>query len=261
MGEIVENVESNPKRKFTIILISMALLFIAFMFALWIWGSAGIAKVFTGFFIFLIVLAVIGLVFLLIIKLLFPPKPNMLSVLKRRLTEGATMRAPERDVKVYLRGDSKDYERRFIGMLKGISETIIPPEVTEIKKDGKSIITTTGKAQRFLFLVVKNGVFQQGKIIGVLRDHLTNPSMDEIYINDNTLTPPFGGVYFPSMYSENSTLTDIPVSNYVKRYILEGFLKDLKVIVDDAVQSNPQHQKNLEQKGVFERIGEAGENE
>jgi hypothetical protein len=45
----------------------------------------------------------------------------------------------------------------------------------------------------------------------------------------------------------------------VKKYTFETFLSEFKVIIDDAIMSSPQHQKNLENRGLLERVGEIGE--
>ena len=253
MGEIAENVESNPKRKMTVVIIVSVLVVIAMMVSVWVWGSRGLAKVLIGFLIFMIIISVIFLIVFLVVKLLYAPKINMLAVVQNRLKQGAELRKPDGKVKVFLQGDNKDYEKKFIGMLNGITESVIPPVMDEKTKK------VAEKSKRILFLMVKSGTFSKEKIIGVLRDDLSNPSMDEVYIKDTTLSPPFGGVLFPRKYAGSERITEVPIGDYVKRYTLEALLKDFKLIIDDAIQANPEHQKSLEQKGVLERIGEAGE--
>jgi len=261
-GEISENVNSNPKRKFTVWIIVITLFFVALIAAIWIWGRAGIAKTLTGFLIFLVIMSVIGLIVLLIIKLLFPPKVNMLAVVNKRIQQASEMRAPDVTTRVYLSGDNTDFERKYIGDLKGISDGVIPGSSETIinKKTGERTIKELDVARRILFLVVKKGAFSPKRIIGVMREDLTNPSMNELYIKDTMLGLPFGNVFYPKRYSGIPGITMAPMGQMVKTYTLEGMLKDFKVIIDDAIQSNPAHQKSLEQKGVMERIGEAGEN-
>ena len=263
-GQISENVNANPKRKFMIIILGVSLFFIALLIALWKWGSQGIAKVLMGMMVIIIIFSIIGIIFVLIVKLIFPPKPNMIAIVNKRIVQSAEMREPDVLTKVFLRGDDKDYEKKYLGELKGISEGIIPPRyVKEQKgkaKDGTPIFVQSlaEPMKRILFLVVKKSVFNK-KIIGVLRDDITNPSMNEVYIQDTALGLPFGNIFFPRKYSGNSNITMMPLGEMVKNYTLEGLLRDFKVIIDDAIQSNPSHQKNLEQKGVMERIGEVGE--
>jgi hypothetical protein len=96
-------------------------------------------------------------------------------------------------------------------------------------------------------------------IIGVLRSDVTDLGMDEVYIRDTTFGPPFGGIYYPASYDKMVDLIEVNTYDMVKKYTFETFLSEFKVIIDDAIMSSPQHQKNLENRGLLERVGEIGE--
>ena len=268
MGEIQENLNANPHRKTTVIVLVVLILVIGLLVSMWRYGSKGIFYVVSGFMTFIIVVGFIGLIVLLVIKLLFKPKVNMLHVVGQRIKEGAGMREPNSPVKVYLQGDNKDYERKMLGLLKGISETVIPPRFMKapenykgtegVEVNGELMLPLT-KPKKLLFLLIKPKPFSAVKTIGVLRDDISNPSMDEVYIHDTTLSPPFGGIMYPAKYDGRIDIVELKVADYVQKYTLEDFLKDYKVIIDDAIQSSPMHQKDLEKKGMMERVGEIGE--
>lgn len=271
MGEIQENLNANPHRKTTVVALVIVILVIGMVWVLWKFGSRGIAVTVSAFLGFLLFVAFIGLIVFLVIKLLFKPKVNMIHVVGQRIKEGAGMREPPNDIKVYLQGDNKDYERKMLGLLKGISESVIPPKFMEVaddykgkietvKMDGKTMIPIS-KPQKLLFLLIKPKPFSAVKTVGVLRKDISNPSMDEVYIHDTTLSPPFGGILYPAKYDGLIDIVELKVKDYVQKYTLEDFLKDYKVIIDDAIQSSPMHQKDMERKGMMERIGGIGDDQ
>lgn len=271
---VSDNLERNPKRKGAIVGLVSMLVLVTFAIVLYIFGHKGIFTVFIVLIVTFILMFIVGTIFFIVIKLIFPPKPDMLQITKQRIIQGAEMREPENKVLVYLMGDGRDFERKYLGELGGITRTILPPATKEVEmsdyknaKDKSKFIKIRGKwnekigePKEFFFITLKAGMFASPKVIGVLRKDLSNPNMSEIYIKDTTLNPPFGGVYFPSKYDNQSHMIEERLADYVKKYTMEDLLRDMKVIVDDAIQSSPAHQKAMENKGTLEKIGGVGEN-
>lgn len=275
MATIGENVEGNPKRKAMIISASVLILLIVFLVVLWIWGSRGMFFVFAATMAIVIFLAIGLLMAIIVIKLLFPPKVDMVHLVRKRIEQGAEMRKPDNPVSVFLSGDNRDFERKNLGLLQGMTRTILPADLKEVSiknskhpkaEDTKGLVKIKekwykpiGKAKEFYFVLVKGGTLGGAKVIGCLREDLSNPNMDSLYIKDTTLSPPFGGVYYPAKYDQDTRMIEKRLVDYVSKYALEDFLRDYKVIIDDAILSSPAHQKNLESKGALQRIGELGE--
>ena len=265
MGDIGDNVNSNPNRKMMIVAIIAIIWIVLMLVAVWVWGSQGMAKIITGFFVLLFVTAFFFLLIILAIKMLFPPKVNMISLVNRRIMQGAQMQKPRVKTTVFLQGD-EDYERKSLGQLNGICQGVIPAVIkreTKINEATGEVYTKKTELKPpipIIFLSIKSG-FMGKKVIAVHRRDISNPSMNEIRIKDVSLGLPFGNVYFPAKYAANSYVRMATVGKLVEDYTLEGVLKDFKTIVDDALQGNPAHQKGMEQKGVVQRIGELGEDQ
>lgn len=271
MTDIKENMAVSPQRRLMVGVIITILVFVVLLMSAWAFGSGGMFKVLLWAIIIFVILGVIGLVFLLVIKLLFKGKIDMVEVVQRRIEEGAEMRKPDNDVHVYLSGDNEDFERKHLGLLSGISKTKIRPDIKELSKKPKEVNTdihyekdekwfeVVGEVEDFYFLLIKQGLFSKPKIIGVFKKDMSNPNMDNIYIKDTTLSPPFGGVFYPAKYDQRTDVVEIRMTDYVKKYSLEDFLRDFKVIVDDAIQSSPEHQKDMEKGKILDRIAGMGE--
>lgn len=271
MTEIKENMAVSPQRRLLVGVIVIILVFAVLLLSAWAFGSGGMFKVLLWAIIIFVILGIIGLVFVLVIKLLFKGKIDMVEVVQRRIEQGAEMRKPDNDVHVYLSGDNEDFERKHLGLLHGISKTKIRPKLTKLKEKPKKVdekihfernsewYLIEGELEDFYFLLVKQGLFGKPKIIGVFRKDLSNPNMDNIYIKDTTLSPPFGGVFYPAKYDQKSEVVEVRMTDYVKKYSLEDFLREFKVIVDDAIQSSPEHQKEMEKGKILDRLAGLGE--
>jgi hypothetical protein len=258
--------------KSKIIVVGIVIIIVAIVgYTLYTSGMQGFQSLFSKILTYVIIAAVVGLIFWVVLKILQKPKTDLVAADMASIVDAGKLSKPPMLKDLYFTGDKEHGEFR-VGVIVGYCQIqsykdlnkiadLSDEEVQELRD--KNIDTSNFLIKEDCFIFKKMGfpfgLFEQPKVLRTLEDEHSQ-LVGDVKVYGVSMIKKFG-YYWPNRAHLDIARIDHSIIKEAWRGQIHEFLKDMVSISQRSVGMDAEHRKTLEQRKLLKLPSPLGEQE
>lgn len=234
----------NPQKMRMFGLFIGLIVILAFGLSWWVFGSGGIAKMITWFFIMCVIAVILFIIVYAVYWLLKIHPIDAVHVNRERIIKSCKANKPDQEIKLFFKG-TEEWENKFIGFVTGVCQIKQYTKKDDgTKKSYYEDCISFRRQKGFL-----STLFGNDEVVRVLKKERTSLNADIIFLDGMSFTPEkFGFFFLPDRWKDTTIRRDLVEE--VHEVTIQEIMKEEVNIVNDAIAISPRHQKDLERTNM-----------